>query len=108
MGTAHSNLGGGEMGHSHLAAGGETSHLTSGSKLLDAREELNERSRLPRRRQGSGSRMEEMSVGEKQVEELIRQLEEVTLERDTLQENQERVTAMFETRIRRLQQQLVK
>lgn len=51
------------------------------------------------------------SARQREVEDLIRRLEDVTEERDALrtsQANQERVQAMHESRIKRLEQQLVR
>ena len=44
---------------------------------------------------------------QKHVDNLMQELQEVTQERDMLLQNQNRVSAVFETRIKRLQQQLV-
>lgn len=89
------------------------SHLpydTSSSSTQRSRESTKRSSRRstssssPDQPKGSSS---EAEVRGREMEDLIRQLEEVTVDRNVLRDNQKRVKALFESRIKRLEQQLV-
>ena len=108
--------------HTNTHADEPESHLTTPYTTQRSDESKN---RLPSSRQASSSSSTEQQEGvaegqvggggggggrgeEGDMEDLFAKLERVTLERDELKLGKERVQAMFETRLRRLQRQLVR